>query len=54
MKLSDLLKLLSGPFRRRVLTHEPNLTAKMIELGLKEPLREAEVETWQYSFKRRV
>ena len=54
MKLSDLLKLLSGPFRQRVLTHEPNLTAKMIEMGLKEPLREAEVEAWQYSFKRRV
>ena len=54
MKLSDLLKLLSGPFRRRVLTHEPNLTAKMIELGLKEPLRESEVEAWQYSFKRKA
>lgn len=41
MKVSDLLKVLSGPFRRRALTHEPNLTAKMIDLGLKEPVRPA-------------
>jgi len=35
----DLAKLLSSPFRRRALTRSPNLTAKMIDLGLKEPVR---------------
>jgi anaerobic magnesium-protoporphyrin IX monomethyl ester cyclase len=39
MKLSDLVKLLSSPFRRRALTHKPNLTAKMIDLGLEAPVR---------------
>jgi len=39
MKISDLVKLLTSPFRRRTLTHEPNLTARMIDLGLKEPVR---------------
>jgi anaerobic magnesium-protoporphyrin IX monomethyl ester cyclase len=39
MKVSDLLKLLSSPFRRRKLTRTPELPARMIDLGLVEPIR---------------
>src|SRR5208337_3498086 len=39
MKVSDLLKLLSSPFRRRRLTRTPELPARMIDLGLVEPVR---------------
>jgi len=37
MKTSDILKLLYSPFRRRSLTHKSDLSARMIESGLKEP-----------------
>jgi hypothetical protein len=40
MKTSDLLKLLSSPFRRRTLTRKPELPARMIDLGLAEPDRQ--------------
>ncbi len=39
MKTSDLLKLLSSPFRRRTLTRKPELPARMLRLGLDEPDR---------------
>jgi anaerobic magnesium-protoporphyrin IX monomethyl ester cyclase len=39
MQASDLLRLLSSPFRRRRLTRAPELPARMIDLGLTEPLR---------------
>jgi radical SAM superfamily enzyme YgiQ (UPF0313 family) len=39
MKVSDLLELLSSPFRRRKLTRTPELPARMIDLGLVEPIR---------------
>ncbi|KPK18398.1 MAG: radical SAM protein [Nitrospira bacterium SG8_3] len=41
MKKSDIWKLLSAPFRRRTLTRQPELPAKMIDLGIKEPDRQA-------------
>ncbi len=41
MKKSDIWKLLSAPFRRRTLTRQPELPAKMIDLGIKEPDRHA-------------
>ena len=44
MKTSDIVKLLSSPFRRRTLTHKPDLPAKMIELGLQEPVRQGILE----------
>jgi anaerobic magnesium-protoporphyrin IX monomethyl ester cyclase len=37
MKTSDILKLLYSPFRRRTLSRKPDLPARMMELGLKEP-----------------
>ena len=37
MKKSDILKLLCSPFRRRTLSRKPDLPARMIESGLKEP-----------------
>jgi anaerobic magnesium-protoporphyrin IX monomethyl ester cyclase len=40
MKTSDILKLLSSPFRRRTLTRKPELPARMIEAGLEEPDRQ--------------
>ena len=40
MKTSDILKLLYSPFRRRTLSRKPDLPARMIELGLKAPLRD--------------
>jgi radical SAM superfamily enzyme YgiQ (UPF0313 family) len=39
MKLSDLVKLLSSPFRRRTLTRKPELPARMLDLGWEEPDR---------------
>ena len=41
MKWSDIWKLLASPFQRRTLTRKPELTAKMIDLGLEEPDRRA-------------
>jgi anaerobic magnesium-protoporphyrin IX monomethyl ester cyclase len=40
MKLSDIFKLLSSPFRRRKLHRTPDLPAGMIELGLTQPVRQ--------------
>jgi radical SAM superfamily enzyme YgiQ (UPF0313 family) len=40
MKVSDILKLLSSPFRRRKLNRKPELPARMLELGLNAPVRE--------------
>ena len=39
MKFTDILKLLSSPFRRRVLNRKPELPARMIDLGLTAPVR---------------
>jgi radical SAM superfamily enzyme YgiQ (UPF0313 family) len=39
MKKTDLLRLLSSPFRRRQLTRKPELPARMVDLGLNEPQR---------------
>ena len=39
MKTSDLIKLLSSPFRRRTLTRRPELPARMLDAGLEEPVR---------------
>lgn len=39
MKTSDIMKLLSSPFRRRTLTRKPDLPIKMIDACLKEPVR---------------
>jgi radical SAM superfamily enzyme YgiQ (UPF0313 family) len=41
MKFTDILKLLSSPFRRRTLNRKPELPARMIELGLTAPVRAA-------------
>jgi anaerobic magnesium-protoporphyrin IX monomethyl ester cyclase len=41
MKKLDLLKLLWSPFQRRTLSRKPELPARMIELGLEEPQRDA-------------
>lgn len=41
MKTSDILKLLASPFRKRTLTLRPELPARMIDLGLTAPVREA-------------
>lgn len=40
MKASDILKLLLSPFMRRKLTRKPELPARMIDLGIEEPVRE--------------
>jgi len=40
MKVSDILKLLSSPFRRRKLNRKPELPARMLELGLSAPVRD--------------
>jgi radical SAM superfamily enzyme YgiQ (UPF0313 family) len=37
MKTSDILKLLYSPFKRRTLSRKPDLPARMLESGLKEP-----------------
>ena len=39
MKKSDVLRLLTSPFRRRRLTRKPELPAKMTDSGLTEPVR---------------
>jgi len=39
MKFTDILRLLSSPFRRRKLNRKPELPARMIELGLTAPVR---------------
>jgi radical SAM superfamily enzyme YgiQ (UPF0313 family) len=39
MKISDIFKLLSSPFRRRKLNRKPELPARMLDLGLSEPVR---------------
>jgi hypothetical protein len=41
MKASDIIKLLSSPFRRRTLSRQPELPAKMINDGMKAPDRQA-------------
>ena len=40
MKSSDLVKLLSSPFRRRTSTRKPELPAWMLDAGLEEPDRQ--------------
>jgi radical SAM superfamily enzyme YgiQ (UPF0313 family) len=40
MKTSDLIRLLASPFRRRTLTRKPELPARMIDLGIEEPVRD--------------
>jgi radical SAM superfamily enzyme YgiQ (UPF0313 family) len=39
MKTVDICKLLSAPFRRRTPTRKPELPAKMIDCGVREPAR---------------
>lgn len=39
MKVTDILRLLSSPFRRRVLTRKPELPARMLDAGATEPKR---------------
>jgi radical SAM superfamily enzyme YgiQ (UPF0313 family) len=39
MKIIDILRLLSGPFRRRKLNRQPELPARMVEAGLRVPAR---------------
>jgi anaerobic magnesium-protoporphyrin IX monomethyl ester cyclase len=41
MKITDLIKLLSSPFRRRTLTRQPELPARMVDLGLATPDRQS-------------
>ena len=41
MKTSDILKLIFSPFRRRALSHKPELPAGMIDLGMEAPDRDA-------------
>jgi hypothetical protein len=41
MKTTDIIRLLSSPFRRRALTRKPELPARMLDLGLEEPDRRA-------------
>jgi anaerobic magnesium-protoporphyrin IX monomethyl ester cyclase len=43
MKVLDILRLLTSPFRRRTLNRKPELPARMLELGLSAPVRTA---TW--------
>jgi anaerobic magnesium-protoporphyrin IX monomethyl ester cyclase len=38
MKVSDILTLLSSPFKSRALNRKPELPARMIDLGLTEPI----------------
>ncbi len=40
MKTSDIVKLLSSPFRRRTLTRKPELPARMMDAGREEPDRQ--------------
>jgi radical SAM superfamily enzyme YgiQ (UPF0313 family) len=39
MKISDVIKLICSPFRRRTLTHEPDLPASMIDLQFEDPIK---------------
>ena len=39
MKTADIVSLLTSPFRKRVLTHTNDLPARMLDRGLKEPIR---------------
>jgi hypothetical protein len=39
MKTTDIIRLLASPFRRRKLTRKPELPARMVDLGLTEPVR---------------
>ncbi len=39
MRKADILKLLASPFRRRKLTLQPQLPARMVDLGLTAPIR---------------
>jgi radical SAM superfamily enzyme YgiQ (UPF0313 family) len=39
MEMSDIYKLISSPFTRRAQFYEPELPAKMIDLGIKAPIR---------------
>jgi len=41
MKFTDILRLLSSPFRRRTLNRKPELPARMLELRLEAPIRTA-------------
>ena len=43
MKTSDIVKLLSTPFRRRALTRKPELPARMMDAGLEEPDRPSRI-----------
>jgi anaerobic magnesium-protoporphyrin IX monomethyl ester cyclase len=45
MKTSDLIDLLSSPFRRRTLTRKAELPAWMLDAGLQEPNRQAPSST---------
>ena len=45
MKKSDIWKLLSSPFRRRILSRKPELPAKMIDRGISKPDRQIESVT---------
>jgi hypothetical protein len=40
MEMSDIYKLMSSPFAKRPSFREPDLPAKMIDLGIKEPIRD--------------
>lgn len=40
MKLSDIVRLLWSPFRKRALTRQPELPARMIDQGLSAPVRQ--------------
>lgn len=41
MKFTDILRLLSSPFRRRTLNRKPELPARMLDQGLTAPIRTA-------------
>jgi radical SAM superfamily enzyme YgiQ (UPF0313 family) len=39
MKKTDVIRLLTSPFRRRTLTRKPSLPARMVDSGLEAPIR---------------
>jgi hypothetical protein len=39
MELSDIFRLIGSPFTKRSYFQGPDLPAKMIDLGIKEPIR---------------
>ena len=41
MKAADIFSFLSAPFRKRTLSRKPELPAKMIDLGMEAPDRDA-------------